>query len=72
MGNIKRDILHGAQLVSVLFVGLQLLGTESASVGACCVYLIAFLGQFHHGVAGVQTTRECYYNFLLAHICVPF
>ena len=59
--------MHGAQFVGVLFILLQLFSTETAGIGAGCIYFVPVLGQFHHGVGGVETSAECYYDFLLAH-----
>ena len=49
--DIKRDIFHRAQLVCVLFVAFQLLGTEATRVGTGGIDLIAhLLCQVHHRV----------------------
>ena len=66
-GDVQCHVFHGAQLVGVLFVGFQLLGTESAGVGAGSIYFVSFfLGQIHHSERSVQPAAECdNYFFLL-------
>ena len=65
--HVEGDILHGAQLVGVLFVGFQLLGAESARVGTGGIYFIPFLlGQIHHCERSIQSAAESdHYFFLL-------
>ena len=48
--NVERYILLGTETISIALIGYQLLCRETACIGARCVYLIAFLGQFHYCV----------------------
>ena len=70
--HVESDILHCAQLVGVLLVGLQLLGRETTGVSASGIYLITVLCKFHHCVRGVQTSTESYYYFFLHNIILFF
>ena len=66
--HVERHVLRGAELVGVLFVGLELFGAEAARVGAGGIYFVALLlGEVHDRVGRVQTAAEGYHYFLLCH-----
>ena len=51
MRHVERHVFRGTELVGVFLVGLELLCTETAGIGAGGIYFIAFfLGQIHHGI----------------------
>ena len=51
MRHVERHVFRGTELVGVFLVGLELLCTETAGIGASGIYFIAFfLGQIHHGI----------------------
>ena len=63
--HVQGDILLCAQLVGVLFVGLELLRAESSRVGTGSIDFVTFLlRQIHHRVAGVKSATEGDNNFL--------
>src|SRR5699024_10564314 len=65
-GHIQCHILHSTQFVSVLFVLLQLLLTETTRVCTSCIHFIPFfLSQIHYSERGIKPPAECHYYFFL-------
>ncbi len=64
--HVQSHILYRAQLVGVLFIGFQLFGAETAGIGASGIDLVTLLTcKVHNSVRGIETSAECYNNFLL-------
>ena len=58
----------GTKGIGVDFVLLQLLVAETTGIGTGGIHIVTLVGKTHHGVGGVETTREGYYYFFLCHV----